>query len=232
MGDKRPSHGFHFYGRRHGRKLRPRQAEYLKRVLAEYAIAPPAKNQPIDLASLFAPSPRQLYLEIGFGGGEHLAAIAGATPEAGFIGAEPFINGVASIGRHIAEAGLENIRVWADDVRLLLPMVPEASLDGVYVLFPDPWPKTRHRPRRIIQPTMLDRLAACIKKGGFLLLASDDATAKSWLLEVTCQHRQFAWQAKTADDWRLPPDGTPPTRYMQKASRHGRTPSWFLFLRV
>lgn len=223
---------FHFYGRRHGRKLRPRQAEYLKRMLAEYAINIPAKNQPLKLTSVFAHSPRQFYLEIGFGGGEHLAAVAQANPKAGFIGAEPFINGVASIARHIAEGGIENIRVWADDVRLLLPVLPEASLDGVYVLFPDPWPKTRHTPRRIIQSAMLDRLAACIKKGGFLLLASDDATAKSWLLEVACQHQQFAWQAKTAADWRMPPKGTPATRYMQKAQRHGRIPSWFLFLRV
>ena len=190
----------------------------------------PAGATPI--ATLFGEMPAACYLEIGFGGGEHLAELAAASPKTGFIGAEVFINGIASLGRHIAEGNLTNIRIWADDVRLLLPALPKASLAGVYILFPDPWPKTRHAKRRLVQPATLDALAGCIKSGGFLLLASDDATAKSWLLEVACQHPQFAWQATSPQDWRTPPQASPPTRYMQKATHSGRSPSWFYFLRA
>ena len=229
------THPPQFYGRRRGRKLRATQEQHLAWVMAHYAISPqslaPSSRKRFNPTSLFSPPPSHLYLEIGFGGGEHLIAQAQTHPQCGFIGAEPYINGIASLGRYIHQSGIKNIRIWADDVRLFLPALPKACLDGVYVLFPDPWPKTRHAARRIIQPAMLDRLAECIKSGGFLLLASDDATAKSWLLAVACQHRQFVWQAERAADWRHPPSHIA-TRYMHKAAAQGRTPSWFLFGRV
>jgi len=215
-----------FYGRRKGRPLRRMMRELLTVRLPELRLDP---DQPV--AAQFAGGPSDLFLEIGFGGGENLAAIAAARPEAGFIGAEPFINGVASLVRHVDQAGLTNIRIWDDDVRLILGRMPDAALAGAYVLFPDPWPKRRHAARRILQPMVLDELARLIRPGGSLVLASDHPVAKSWLLQSACAHPGFAWTARRPQDWRTRPDHLVPTRYMQKAEREARVPSWFLFQR-
>ena len=173
-----------------------------------------------------------LFLEIGFGGGENLAAVAAARPEAGFIGAEPFINGVASLLRHIEDDGLSNIRIWDDDVRLIFDGMGDATLAGAYVLFPDPWPKRRHAARRILQPAVLDALARLIRPGGTLVLASDHPVAKSWLLQAAVAHPAFAWTARRPADWRTRPEGLVPTRYMKKAEREERIPNWFMFERL
>jgi len=215
-----------FYGRRKGRPLRRMMRELLTARLPELRLDP---DQPV--AAQFAGGPSDLFLEIGFGGGENLAAIAAARPEAGFIGAEPFINGVASLVRHVDQAGLTNIRIWDDDVRLILGRMPDAALAGAYVLFPDPWPKRRHAARRILQPMVLDELARLIRPGGSLVLASDHPVAKSWLLQSACAHPGFEWTARRPQDWRTRPDHLVPTRYMQKAEREDRVPSWFLFQR-
>jgi len=215
-----------FYGRRKGRPLRRMMRELLTVRLPELRLDP---DQPV--ATQFAGGPSDLFLEIGFGGGENLAAIAAARPEAGFIGAEPFINGVASLVRHVDQAGLTNIRIWDDDVRLILGRMPDAALAGAYVLFPDPWPKRRHAARRILQPMVLDELARLIRPGGSLVLASDHPVAKSWLLQSACAHPGFEWTARRPQDWRTRPDHLVPTRYMQKAEVEDRVPSWFLFQR-
>ena len=203
------------------------------------------------LAAQFAASERDIFLEIGFGGGENLAAMAGARPADGFIGAEPFVNGVASLLRHIHQAashdaedtgaestdaandgnGLGNIRIWDDDIRLVLPHLADASLAGAYVLFPDPWPKHRHGARRILHPPMLDHLARLIRPGGKLVLASDHPVAKLWLLQLTMAHPDFQWTARRPADWREMPDELNATRYMKKAERELRVPSWFVFRR-
>ena len=191
----------HFYGRRRGRKLRVTMQRLLDTRLPELRLDPGASP-----ASQFDGAPDDLFLEIGFGGGENLAAIAAARPEAGFIGAEPFVNGVASLLRHIEDG-------------------------GIYVLFPDPWPKNRHAARRILQPAVLDELARLIKPGGMLVLASDHPVAKSWLLQAAISHTAFSWTARRPADWRSRPEGLVPTRYMQKAEREDRVPNWFLFER-
>ena len=215
-----------FYGRRKGRPLRRTMRETLTERLPGLRFDPqrPARAQ-------FAGAPQDLFLEIGFGGGENLAAIAAARPEAGFIGAEPFINGVASLVRHVEQAGLANVRIWDDDVRLILGGMGDGVLAGAYVLFPDPWPKRRHAARRILQPLVLDELARLIRPGGSLVLASDHPVAKSWLLQAACTHPGFAWTARRPGDWRTRPDDLVPTRYMKKAEREDRVPSWFLFQR-
>jgi tRNA (guanine-N7-)-methyltransferase len=221
-----------FYGRRRGRKLRPAQDAALNQGLSEYSITSPMlADPPVDPRQWFAPDIERICLEIGFGGGEHLAARAAQSRGTGFIGAEPFINGVASLCRHIAEQELNNIRIWPDDIRLLLPHLAKNTLQAVYILFPDPWPKQRHQARRILQPDMLDQLADHICPDGELLLASDDPTAKSWLLEYSLRHDRFVWQASSAADWRHPPADWPGTRYMRKAEKAGRKSAWFRFCR-
>ena len=223
-----------FYGRRHGRRLRPRQVEYLEQGIDRFGLKQdmPTDAADIDPQSLFDHEPNEVYLEIGFGGGEHLAARAAEHPSAGYIGAEPFMNGVASLCRHLIENKSENTRIWPEDVRLLLPSFMPERLTGVFVLFPDPWPKLRHRDRRIIQQTMLDELHRLIRPGGTLLLASDEPTAKTWMLAQMMRRDDFKWLANGAADWQTPPTGWPGTRYMTKADREGRRSSWFVFSRL
>ena len=215
-----------FYGRRKGRPLSQNLQTLLAENLPQLRFDPAKSPQ-----RQFTNAPRDMFLEIGFGGGEHLAGLAAARPESGFIGAEPFINGVATLLRHIAERGLENVLIWDDDVRLILQGLPDACLAGAYVMFPDPWPKRRHAARRIINPPMLDHLARIIRPQGRLVLASDDPTAKRWLLAEATSHHAFSWTARRPEDWRKRPDDIPETRYMKKAYAEGRVPSWFCFTR-
>ena len=220
-----------FYGRRHGRRLRPGAARNLEWALDRYGMdTGGAAASRVEPESVFGGG-GPLFLEIGFGGGEHLAARAEENPGSRFIGAEPFVNGIAKLSRQIRERGIGNIRIWPEDVRLLLPKIPDGALDGVFILFPDPWPKFRHRERRILQPGTVGELARSIRPGGSLLLASDHATAKSWLLSSMLGTEGFEWLATGPSDWREPPEGWPGTRYGAKAERQGRRPSWFLHRR-
>lgn len=222
----------HFYGRRKGRRLRPTMQGLMERQLPALRLDPQQSlAAQFDRPERGGASAQDIYLEIGFGGGENLAAMAAARPSDRFIGAEPFVNGVASLLRHIDAAQLTNIRIWDDDVRLVLPVMPDASLAGAYVLFPDPWPKYRHHARRILHAPMLDALARLIRPGGKLVLASDHPVAKSWLLQLATTHPSFGWTARRPADWRQMPDELTATRYMQKAERESRVPSWFIFQR-
>jgi len=215
-----------FYGRRKGRPLRASMQTLLDARLPALTFDPAS-----TLDRQFGRS-ADSFLEIGFGGGEHLAGLAAVAPENNFIGAEPFVNGVASLLRHIEADQLTNIRIWPDDVRLILPALPDRILAGAYIMFPDPWPKRRHAARRILQPEMLDHLARLIRPGGMLVMASDDPTAKGWLLAMAMAHPAFDWTAKRPEDWRQRPAFLPETRYMKKGDRAGRRSSWFLFRRA
>ena len=221
--------GPRFYGRRKGRPLRPGMQALLTNMLPDLRLdaTRPAAEQFGQSISQQA----DLALEIGFGSGEHLAGLAEANPAVNFIGAEPFVNGVASLLRHIQKSQLSNIRIWDDDVRLILPALPVASLSQAFIMFPDPWPKKRHAARRILQPEMIDVLAHLIRPSGQLVLASDDPTAKSWLLQSAMSHPQFCWTARGPADWRQRPPHLPATRYMAKAEQALRQPSWFIFER-
>ena len=214
-----------FFGRRKGRPLRPLMQLRLEQVLPEM-VYDPSVSRDIQFGRH-----ADCYLEIGFGGGEHLAGLASVMPDCDFIGAEPYINGVASLLRHIDEQKLSNIRIWPDDVRLILPTIDTASLAGAFIMFPDPWPKRRHADRRILQPTLLDQLATVIRPGGKLTLASDDPTAKHWLLQAAISHINFVWTARRPSDWRQRPADLPGTRYMKKANQAERESSWFQFRR-
>jgi tRNA (guanine-N7-)-methyltransferase len=215
-----------FYGRRRGRPLRRSMRRLLDEKLPQYTFDP---ERPI--ADQFG-SLAECYLEIGFGGGEHLAGLASVHSDHNFIGAEPFINGVASMLRHIENGSLSNVLIWPDDVRQILPILPDGAFSGVFIMFPDPWPKRRHAGRRILQPGVLIELARIIRLGGRLVLASDDATAKSWLLQASVSYPAFEWTARHPNDWRQRPQDLPETRYMKKAHQAGRKPSWFILNRV
>jgi tRNA (guanine-N7-)-methyltransferase len=170
---------------------------------------------PIDPAAL-APEAREVWLEIGFGGGEHLAAQAGAHRDVLLLGAEPFLNGVASAVRHVEEAGLANVRIHAGDARELLAALPAASLARVFILFPDPWPKARHHKRRLVNPAFAVDLARAMAPGARLRFATDWADYADHALRVLTAEPRFAWLAQRADDWRTPPADHVTTRYESK----------------
>lgn len=178
------------------------------------------------------PATRELWLEIGFGGGEHLAAQAKANPSVGIIGCEPYINGMASLLSKIESESLSNIRIHAADARPLMAALPDASLSRVFILYPDPWPKSRHHKRRLISQNFLAQLARVMKQGALLRLATDDAGYAQWMLEHLLACPFFVWTAQRADDWRLPPPDWTPTRYEAKAKAAGRQPAYFEFRRV
>lgn len=220
-----------FWGRRRGKSLKPAQAEALETVSATRMIdlSQPA---PANLAELFAHAPKAIHLEIGFGGGEHLAHHARSRPDTGFIGVEPFVNSMAKLAAVIENEGIGNIRLYDDDATQLLDWLPEASLDGIDLFYPDPWPKKKHWKRRFVSAVNLDRFARVLKPGALFRFASDIDTYVNWTLLHIASHDAFEWQAEKAEDWRKPWDGWPGTRYEAKAFREGRMPAYLTFRRV
>ena len=232
----RPAHTQPTYARRLGRPLRPGARRLLRALLPRLRVALPPAGGALDPEALFAapedPAVRRpVWLEIGFGAGEHLAWQARHNPGAGLIGAEVFVRGVARLLRAVEEAGLENLRIHPGDARELLAVLPPESLDRVFILFPDPWPKTRHHKRRIVVPETLDRLALVMRDGAELRLATDDPDYLAWMLERLIRHPAFEWLARAPADWRRRPADWPPTRYEAKALSQGRHPAYLRFRR-
>lgn len=182
----------------------------------------------LDPCALFDRALCALWLEIGFGGGEHLAAQAAANPNVGFLGCEPFVNGVASLLGHVEKMGVKNVRIYPDDARVLLDALPEACLEKCFVLFADPWPKKRHHERRFIGPANLPRLARTIKCGGELRLATDVMPLADWMREHATAHPAFT----CVYDGTTPPADWVETRYEQKGRAAGRAPVYMVFRRV
>jgi tRNA (guanine-N7-)-methyltransferase len=226
-----PERLIHSYGRRRGRRLRRGRTTLLDDLLPRLAIPAPAEGAEFDLHSLFGRPMTEIWLEIGFGGGEHLAAQAESHRDVGLIGAEPYINGIAGLLTRINDQTLDNVRLWPNDIRLLLPRFPAASLRRVFVLFPDPWPKVRHHKRRLISAAFLDELARLMPPGAELRLATDDADYLTWMLERLIVHPGFEWQARRAADWETRPADSPGTRYEEKAQAAGRQPVFLQFIR-
>jgi tRNA (guanine-N7-)-methyltransferase len=219
-----------FYGRRRGRPLRTGQRERRTTLLPKLSFKLPESGQ-FAPASVFAQPPKDIWLEIGFGGGEHLAAQAENHPEIGFIGCEVFENGIVKLLGEIARRQLANIRIYADDARPLLAALAPRSIGRVFILFPDPWPKARHHKRRLIAPATLDRLAEIMTDRAELRLATDDPDYLSWMLEQTTAHPALAWTARRPADWRERPTDWPATRYEEKARKAGRIPAFLRFVR-
>jgi tRNA (guanine-N7-)-methyltransferase len=220
-----------FYGRRKGHPLRATQARLLDTLLPQLAvdIGMPA---PADLATLFPHRPQEIRLEIGFGGAEHLLAQAQRHPHVGFIGCEPFVNGMAKALAAIDTLKLDNIRLHHGDATELLAWLPSASLHRIDLLYPDPWPKRRHWKRRFVQDASVTTLARVLNSGAELRFASDWPDYVAWTLERLLRSPAFAWTAERADDWRMPWPDFVRTRYEAKAVREGRVPCYLTFRRM
>lgn len=217
-----------FFGRRKGKGLRAAQAGRIEDVLPRLRV--PAEALPDPLA-LFPGRPVALRLEIGFGGGEHLAAQAQAHPDYAFIGCEPFVNGVAKLVAAVEAQGLTNIRIHDRDAVELLARLPAASCTRVDLLYPDPWPKRRQRKRRFVSDERLAAIARVLVPGGEFRFATDIDDYAAWTLQRVLRSPDLAWTATRADDWRAPWNGWTRTRYEAKAIREGRKPSYLVFRR-
>lgn len=211
------------FGRTKGRPLSPRQQGLVDDLLPRIAVP---DSGPVELPQRFS----QHILEIGFGGGEHLVAQARRHPGTGFIGIEPYVNGVAKALTGIEENGLDNVRLHLGDARDILPRLPDAGLDRIYLLFPDPWPKLRHAKRRFVQDRTAAEFVRLLKPGGLLRVATDVMAYADHALEVLRRRGELQWLATHADDWRKPPADHITTRYETK--RLGDCePVWFDFQR-
>jgi tRNA (guanine-N7-)-methyltransferase len=219
-----------WHGRRLGKKLRLNQKNLLENLLPCLQVTPSHPDPHFE--TTMSEVPDQVWLEIGFGGGEHLAAQAKAHPETGFIGCEPFINGVAKLLTSIQAYNLKNIRIYDDDARPLLDVMDGQSIDRAFILFSDPWPKKRHHKRRFIIEENLNRLARVLKDDAELRFASDHYGFVSWALEHLINHPAFAWNARSARDWRIPPQDWVATRYEEKALARQERPAYLLFNRL
>jgi tRNA (guanine-N7-)-methyltransferase len=215
------------YGRQRGHPLRPRQLRLIEQTLPRLRFD---EAQAADPLSAFTPRPAQLWLEVGFGGGEHALAQAGAHPEAGLIACEVFENGICSLLSRLVPEGGEadapvpgNLRLWDDDARVLLRLLPEACLDRLFLLFPDPWPKARHAKRRFVHPAQLGAVARVLKPGAEWRIASDDPTYQGWVAEVLAGQDLFQVPPPAT----MRPEGWPPTRYEAKALAAGRMPLYW-----
>lgn len=219
------------FGRRRGRKLSARQERLLEELLPRVGIdlSQPA---PADLGSLFPPGMSAVWLEIGFGGAEHLIWQAQTNPDVGLIGCEPFEEGLVKALTAIDDGGLGNVRLLGDDVRPLLRWLPAGSLGRVFMLFPDPWPKKRHWKRRLFSPDLLRLLQRVMKPGAELRLATDIGDYARTALVAVRQTPAFRWAAERSEDWRVRPPDWPATRYEAKAAREGRRCYFFRFIRV
>ncbi|MBW8304498.1 MAG: tRNA (guanosine(46)-N7)-methyltransferase TrmB [Brevundimonas sp.] len=202
------------FGRIKSRALKPRQAALFDTLLPVVALPDP-KAGLIDPEALM-PAAEAVWLEIGFGGGEHLAAQAARHPDTLMIGCEPFLNGVGSALRHIEEGGLKNVRLHADDARDVMAALPDASLDRVMILFPDPWHKARHNKRRLVQDEFAAEIVRLLKQGGRLRFVTDWKDYADWALERFERTPGLEWQAERPDDWREAPADHVVTRYEEK----------------
>ena len=235
-----------FFGRRQGRTIRKAKSFLLETFFFFLWLE---KQKISDVATCFPQKKEKYCLEIGFGDGEHLAAISADNPQNGYIGIEVYKNGVANLlslmtgihqgaaddlaqGAALLAERSDNVRIFDDDARLLFSSLPDQSFDKVYLLFPDPWPKNRHAERRFINAENLAELARLIKKGGILQIATDHPIYKRWVLEKMRNHPHFRWTAKTSDDWRYPPADWHETKYQRKALREGRRPVFFEYERI
>ena len=228
-----------FHGRRKGRPLRPGRQVLIETLLPKITIPtdrPDPASKGLDPLSLFEPPVEKVWLEVGFGGGEHLAALAERHPEIGFLGCEPYINGVAKLLSQIDDQKLKNVRILHGDARPFLEALPDASLDRLFVLHPDPWPKKKHHKRRIVSPGLLAEAARLLVPGAELRVASDIPDYIRWTLMQVQIHnsasRDFGWTATCRADWADRPEDWPQTRYEAKAIREGRIPTYLKFVRL
>jgi tRNA (guanine-N7-)-methyltransferase len=219
------------YGRRHGKTLTASRRALVDDVLPRLMVPTPTETGTLTAADLFDPTPDELWMEIGFGKGEHLVWQARQNPSIGFIGVEPFVNGLAALIDEIDGEDVDNIRLFDDDAALLLQGLAPDSLSRVFILFPDPWPKARHHKRRFIRPDNLDLVSAALGEGGELRIGTDHADYGNWIVRHMHRRSDFDWLAECPTDWRERPDDWPQTRYEAKAVRQGRSSIYLRYRR-
>ncbi|MGQ0445717.1 MAG: tRNA (guanine(46)-N(7))-methyltransferase TrmB [Beijerinckiaceae bacterium] len=217
------------HGRRRGKKLGARHAALLRTVLPRLSFD--ASRPVADPAYLFSEKPSAIWLEIGFGGAEHLAAKALAHPDIGFIGCEAYLNGIAKALAFIEADRLRNVRIYNGNARAVIEALPEKALNGAYLLYPDPWPKRRHRRRRFLTDETLELLARVMRPGAEIRFATDIDGNSAWTLARVLRSPDFVWAPASSNDWQMPWDGWTGTRYEEKALRGGRRPVYLTFLR-
>lgn len=211
------------FGRRGGKSIKKNKREKFETLLPELEISVD------ELGNI---PTQQTWLEIGFGGGEHLVHRAKTNPEINYIGSEVYKYGVAKLVNEIAESDIKNIRLFTDDARLMLDALPNNSIDGVYILFPDPWPKIRHHKRRIINNETLEILSRILKSGGKLNIATDHWEYAEWVFVQMNQRDDFKWLAERKSDWETPPEGHIQTRYQEKNKAQTNYPLFLNFERI
>lgn len=224
-----------FYGRRVGRALNTTRKALLDKLYPQLEIKMDdlREQAEIDPYSLFDFKPEKIILEIGFGNGEHLAEMMARAPHDGFIGAEPFKNGMSAFLKEVDTRGLShNVRLLMDDAIPLVKSLSTASVDEIYILNPDPWHKTRHHERRVVNPDNLSLFARILKPGGRLIMSTDVRDLIEWMVTHAANHRDFRWTAKCADDWRVPPADWIPTRYETKGAKGADKMNYLFFERI
>ena len=219
-----------FYGRRKGHKLRPGRQNLIEKHLPNFLIPISSLTKPLNPVFLFEPPAKEVWMEIGFGAGEHLAYHAKNNPDIGFLGIEPFINGVANLLNTMDKEGLNNIRLLNDDVWLLIKNLAQNSLNRVFMLFPDPWPKKRHHRRRLFSKALLDELSRKMLPQAELRFASDSVCYVQHALELIIDREDFIWEPESSKDWKRPPSDAIKTRYEGKAETAKRTVIYLNFI--
>jgi len=232
MADERDIRRDLVYSRRRGHKLRPRRQALMRELLPEIELHLESNTDLIDPRAHFSAGTAEVWLEIGFGGGEHLAWQAAQHPDIGFIGCEPYVNGVAALLSRIAADNLSNVRIFPHDARLLLARLAAGRIARLAMLFPDPWPKKRHHKRRLVCPEVIARSADILAAGGEFRFATDHGEMARWTLLHMYREPRFCWMAERARDWRERPEDWPETRYEQKAREAGRAPIFLRYRRV
>lgn len=223
-----PSPAGRLYGRSRGKALREGQERLLAEALPLFSIAPEA----LPAGRAFVTPPRELWLEIGFGAGEHLVEQAKANADVGLVGCEPFLNGVVAALAGLKREQLSNVRLWRGDALAVVEAAPDAFFSRVFILYPDPWPKRRHHKRRVIAPGMVEALARVMRPGAELRFATDVDDYAGWTLTRFLASPHFHWAAIHAEDWRRPWPEWRPTRYEAKARSEGRGSVYLTFVRL
>ena len=221
------------YGRRQGRPLKKERKDALETLLPKLEIPTDKLNEDhtCQPESLFPTPCSSCWLEIGFGQGEHVAALAAQNPDTGYLGAEPFINGMAAFLKDNKDKDMNNVRVLMDNGMIIARSLSPASLDGIYVLNPDPWHKKRHHKRRLINKDNLDTFAKILKPGAALIMTSDVIDLAGWMCTHTSNHSAFEWQARSIKDWSVPPKGWISTRYEQKGAKGSKKMIYLIYKR-
>lgn len=225
------------FGRRQGRKLRTVKQDLLREVLPGYLLTTEENSNPSEArreaggSEALGACPQKTWIEIGFGGGEHIHQLALQRPEANIIGGEPYLHGICNLLKLLQTQPAHNLRIVPDDIRPVMQALPAGSVERVYLLFPDPWRKLRHHKRRIFNHHFLDEVARLLPPGGILQLATDHRDYSVWMLEHLLTRKDFRWQANSCHDWQNPPEGWISTRYEQKAKAQGRDAVYLRLIR-